>query len=76
MQWKLEMVLYSHRLNSILQQVVVELGLDLVLSDENSPLSLQDNEPMRKETAMMLNVDVKKLSAKNGSILFKFQRRA
>ena len=53
----------------------MELGLDLVLSDENSPVSLVDNEKMLNETAALLNVDVKKLAAKNGVVLFKFQRR-
>lgn len=69
------MIVYSHRFSSVLQQVVVELGLDLVLSDENSPVSLVDNEKMLNETAALLNVDVKKLAAKNGVVLFKFQRR-
>ncbi len=70
------MIVYSHRINTVLQQIVVDLGLELVLSDENSPVSLLDNEKMLTETAMLLNVDCKKLAAKNGSVLFKFQRRS
>jgi len=70
------MILYSHRLQSVLQQLVVELGLDLILSDDNSPVSLVDNEQMLNEVALALNVDVKKLAANNGSVLFRFQRKS
>lgn len=70
------MIVYSHRMQGVLQQMVVELGLDVILSDDNSPVSLTDNETMLSEVAANLNIDVKKLAANNGSVLFKFQRRA
>ena len=70
------MIVYSHRLQGVLQQMVVELGLDVILSDDNSPISLADNEATLSEVATGLNIDVKKLAANNGSVLFKFQRRA
>jgi len=69
------MIVYSHRFSGILQQVVVELGLDMILSDENSPVSLADNEAMLTDVANSLGVDMKKVAAANGSVLFKFQRR-
>jgi hypothetical protein len=69
------MIVYSHRFSGILQQVVVELGLDMILSDENSPVSLSDNEAMLTDVANSLGVDMKKVAAANGSVLFKFQRR-
>ncbi|MES0863678.1 hypothetical protein ABLN87_15105 [Ruegeria sp. SCPT10] len=70
------MILYSHRLQGVLQQMVVELGLDLILSDDNSPVSLVDNEQTLTEVAAGMNIDVKKLAANNGSVLFRFQRKA
>jgi hypothetical protein len=70
------MILYSHRFSSVLQQLVIELGLDLILSDKTSPVNLKDNEMMLTEVANGLGIDVKKLAAADGSLLFKFQRRA
>jgi hypothetical protein len=69
------MILYSHRISSVLQQLVIELNLDLILSDKASPVDLKDNETMLKEVANGLGIDVKKLAASDGSVLFKFQRR-
>lgn len=69
------MILYSHRFSGIIQQMVVELGLDMILSDESSPVSLADNEVMLTEVAHGMGVDIKKVVAANGSVLFKFQRR-
>ncbi len=70
------MIVYSHRFSSVLQQLVVELGLDLILSDGTSPVSLKENEMMLHDVANGLGIDVKKLAAADGSVLFKFQRRA
>ncbi|MEL6585408.1 MAG: hypothetical protein AAFY65_02530 [Pseudomonadota bacterium] len=70
------MIVYSHRFNGVLQQMVVELGLDVIISDEKSAVSLVDNEAMLTDVANGLNVDVKKLATPEGNVLFKFQRRA
>ena len=70
------MIVYSHRFSSVLQQLVIELGLDLILSDNNSPVNLKENETMLQGVADGLGIDVKKLAAADGSVLFKFQRRA
>ncbi|MEM0934400.1 MAG: hypothetical protein AAF646_15050 [Pseudomonadota bacterium] len=69
------MIVYSHRFAGVLQQLVIELGLDLVLSDGSSPVNLADNELMINDVANSLGIEVKKLAAADGSILFKFQRR-
>ncbi len=69
------MIVYSHRFTGVLQQMVIELGLDMILSDENSPVSLTDNEAMLTDVANGMGVDLKKVAAANGSVLFKFQRR-
>lgn len=70
------MIVYSHRFSGVLQQLVIELGLDLILSDGASPVSLKDNERMLTDVANGLGIDCKKLAAADGSVLFKFQRRA
>lgn len=69
------MIVYQHRFQGVLQQMVNELGLDVILADEHSPVSLADNEAMFTEVAQGLNIEVKKMAAKNGSILYKFQKR-
>lgn len=51
-------VMYSHRLKSVLQHTVRELGLTISLTDENTPLSLAENEAMIRETAAMLRIQV------------------
>lgn len=50
--------LYSHRLKSVLQQTVRELGLTLVLDDDRSELSLADYEAMISETTQLLGIKV------------------
>lgn len=70
------MIIYSHRIQGVLQQMVNELGLDLILADEHSKVSLADNEAVLSDVASALNIEMKKLAASNGSILYKFQRRA
>lgn len=69
------MIVYSHRFSGVLQQLVVELGLDMILTDENSPVSLADNEAMLSEVSAGMGVEMKKIAAANGSVLFKFQRK-
>ena len=56
--------------------MVVELGLDMILADNGSPVSLSDNEAMLTDVANGLGVDLKKVAAADGSVLFKFQRRS
>ena len=69
------MILYSHRFQGVLQQMVSDLGLDLIIADENSPVSLADNETMLGEVASGLNIEMKKLAGANGAILYRFRRR-
>ncbi|MEL6126345.1 MAG: hypothetical protein AAFR57_08120 [Pseudomonadota bacterium] len=53
-------ILYSHRIQGVIQQCVKELGLTLMLSDENTDLSLADNEQMLHDVCAMLGVKVQK----------------
>lgn len=69
------MIIYSHRIHGVLQQMVVELGLDLILSDEHASVSLSSNEAVLVDVARGLNIEMKKMAASNGNILYKFQRR-
>ena len=50
--------MYSHRLKSVLQQTVRELGLTVVLDDGQSELDLLENEAMLRETAALLGVQI------------------
>ncbi|WP_415401437.1 hypothetical protein [Tateyamaria sp. SN3-11] len=50
--------MYSHRLKSVLQQTVRELGLTVVLDDGQSELDLLENEAMMRETAALLGIQV------------------
>ena len=50
--------MYSHRLKSVLQQTVRELGLTLVLDDQRSEMSLADYEAMIAETTQLLGIKV------------------
>ncbi|MEL6483001.1 MAG: hypothetical protein AAFQ75_16250 [Pseudomonadota bacterium] len=51
-------IMYSHRLKTVIQHTVRELGLTLVLDDSRTALDLAENEPMIRETATMLGVQV------------------
>ena len=50
--------MYSHRLKSVLQQNVRELGLTVVLNDAQTDLDLRENEAMIRETASLLGLQV------------------
>ncbi|GGX43430.1 hypothetical protein GCM10007385_09180 [Tateyamaria omphalii] len=51
-------IMYSHRLKSVLQHSVRELGLTVVLDDGRSEVSLSENEAMIRETASLLGIQV------------------
>ena len=51
-------VMYSHRLKNVLQHTVRELGLTLSITDENSSVSLAENEAMIRETAELMGIQV------------------
>ncbi|MEM7643645.1 MAG: hypothetical protein AAF366_14095 [Pseudomonadota bacterium] len=69
------MIVYSHRFQGVLQQVVLDLGLDLTLSDANSPVSLDANEQMLNDLTGMMNIDMTKSSSGSGST-YVFSKRA
>ena len=67
-------IVYSHRMQGILQQVVVELGLTLTLSDSGSDVSLSENDVMLTDLANMMSLELKKSSA-NGFNVFTFRQK-
>ncbi|PTX57483.1 hypothetical protein C8N43_2153 [Litoreibacter ponti] len=50
--------LYSHRLKTVLQHTVVELGVTMSIDDEGADLSLAESEAVLRETADMLRIKV------------------
>lgn len=62
-------VMYSHRLKTVLQHSVRELGLTVSLTDENADISLADNEAMIRETAAMLRIQISVEHGENGSFI-------
>ncbi|SFI52886.1 hypothetical protein [Jannaschia pohangensis] len=69
------MIVYSHRFQGVLQQVVIELGLTLTLSDANSPVSLADNEQMLTDLSAMMNINLSK-GVVDGVQHFRFAKKA
>ncbi|SPH19853.1 hypothetical protein ASD8599_00593 [Ascidiaceihabitans donghaensis] len=64
-------VLYSHRLKTVLQHTVRELGLTLVLNDQQSLLPLRENEAVIRETAALLGINVNiEISADSTTVTF------
>lgn len=61
----MQKIFYSHRLKSVLQHTVVDLGLSLSMDDTSAQMSIRDNEAMMRETAMMLRIKVE--ISENGS---------
>lgn len=54
----MQATLYSHRLKTVLQHTVIDLGLTLSIDDETAFASLADNEVTITETAAMLKIKV------------------
>ncbi|MEP1520568.1 hypothetical protein [Ascidiaceihabitans sp.] len=64
-------VLYSHRLKTVLQHTVRELGLTLVLNDQQSLLPLRENEAVIRESAALLGINVNiEISADSTTVTF------
>ena len=51
------LIVYAHRVQQFLKQGVVELGLTVELTDEQSPISLADNEQVFRQAADLLAID-------------------
>ena len=62
-------VMYSHRLKTVLQHTVRELGLTVSFTDESSDLSLSDNEAMIRETATLMGINVQIETTDSGTFV-------
>lgn len=49
-------IVYAHRLQGLLRQVVVDLGLTLTLTDESGEISLRENEQMFRDVAASMSL--------------------
>ena len=55
------MIVYSHRVQALLKQSVVELGLTLVLTDRNGGISLDKNEKIFSDAAKLLAIECERI---------------
>lgn len=51
-------IFYSHRLKSVIQHMVCDLGLSFSIDDHGSRVSIADNRQMIEETATRMRVKV------------------
>jgi hypothetical protein len=51
-------IFYSHRLKTVLQHTVRELGLTVMLDDQRAEVSISENEAMIRETARIMGINV------------------
>ena len=66
-------IVYSHRIQGVLQQIVNELGLTLTLSDKGADIALQDNDKMFEDVAAILGLDLKR-DVSNGVAIYTFRK--
>lgn len=67
-------VLYSHRLKTIIQHTVVDLGVQLTITDENASISLRENEAVLQEVAALMRVALT-TGERDGVFVATFARR-
>lgn len=66
-------IVYSHRIVSVLQQVVGDLGLTVTFTDENTDIDLIANEATFREASDLLGLTFTKLSGASGHA-FRFSK--
>lgn len=60
-------IFYSHRLKTVLQHMVCDLGLTLSIDDSSAQVSITDNEAMLRETAMLMRIRVDIIRGADGA---------
>ncbi|MEM9762579.1 MAG: hypothetical protein AAF968_08740 [Pseudomonadota bacterium] len=55
------MIVYSHRVQAILKQSVVELGLTVALSDRDGGVSLEKNQQVFEAAAQLLSIECERI---------------
>lgn len=61
------MIFYSHRLKTVLQHTVRELGLTLSIDDSSAGVSIAENEQMIRETARIMGINVEIVKGASGT---------
>lgn len=61
------MIFYSHRLKSVLQQTVRDLGLVLSMDDSRAGVSIAENEAVIRETATLMGITVEFVPTEKGT---------
>lgn len=69
----MQKIFYSHRLKSVLQHTVVDLGLSLMINDHGADTSIRDNEAMMRETALLMRLKVEFVE-QDGSVTAVFSK--
>lgn len=67
-------IVYSHRIQGILQQTVVELGLTLTLSDDGSDVSLKENDAMLSNVTDAMGIVLHRAET-NGVSIYTFRSK-
>lgn len=67
-------LIYSHRIQGVLQQVVKDLKLTLTISDADCPISLKDNYEMFSGLAEVLEIEFI-ANEQNGVHIYTFRTR-
>ena len=62
-------ILYSHRLKSVLQHMVSDLGLTLSVEDTGARIDLTGNKAVIEETAARMNVGVEFHESGTGTLV-------
>ena len=64
----MQTILYSHRLKSVLQHTVRDLGLALSLDDGAAQMSILENEAVIRETAALMGIEVEIHRSEAGAV--------
>jgi EAL domain-containing protein (putative c-di-GMP-specific phosphodiesterase class I) len=65
----MQTTLYSHRLKTVLQHTVRDLGVTISIDDSGSDFSVEDNLAMMKETAQLMHVRIHVDRSSTGTVV-------
>jgi hypothetical protein len=66
---QMQKILYSHRLKTVLQHTVRDLGVTMSLDDSGSGFAIEENLAMMKETAQLMQVRMQVDRTKSGTVV-------
>jgi hypothetical protein len=65
----MQKILYSHRLKTVLQHTVRDLGVTISFDDSGTDFSIEENMAVLKETALLMQVRIHVERSKTGTIV-------